>query len=325
MVDEVAPPSLKVLALHRLVRRLPEGAAPDCLARELPGALAAELADMARLMQGLLGSYAVTQLKITSNFQDDEGHLMPALLSEGVHRKTIHITQDVTEEGDKCWTIGQFIVYSQEKTLNAFSSSPAVSTSLTSGAQVCWSCGAPAMGRDYIDNGQLVLAGRHLGDSPFPSECGGAPRHTFSVDQRGDLVWRHTRDVMGLVDGAGEPVACDEVTTEITARRTLHAPHSLPSRPAITPQLEGAVTVPGHVPLTRALLATATDGHQRTLVGQRIITLVQALCPDPTLAGHFTSQLLWDLELLELWRMLQDRDRLGDAVAIMLKEHKMHG
>jgi hypothetical protein len=63
--------------------------------------------EMARLMEGIIGFYIVNKLKITSNFRDDDGGLIRALISDGVTEKTVKIKQDVTKDCDMYWTIGQ--------------------------------------------------------------------------------------------------------------------------------------------------------------------------------------------------------------------------
>jgi hypothetical protein len=91
-----APASLESLSLHRLLRRLPGPPPAASLARDLglPSSLAAQLAAMGRAMQDLLGAYTVTLVNITSDYLDEEGNLLPGLMSDHDSRRTIHIRSD---------------------------------------------------------------------------------------------------------------------------------------------------------------------------------------------------------------------------------------
>lgn len=162
-----SPSNLKWLAFNRIIQHLPAAAAQDGYDGELPVHLADEMKEIARFMEEIVGFYVVTELKITSNFQDDDDESLPALISDGVMEETIQITKAFTDNCNIYWVIGQLSPASMEM------------------ARVCWSF--RLQGSSGL-NGQMVITGRPL----VPVDCGDSICNTLSFDMRGNLVWCHT-------------------------------------------------------------------------------------------------------------------------------------
>ena len=76
--------------------------------------------------------------------------------------------------------------------------------------------------------------------------------------------------------------------------------------------------IPGHEPLTAAMLAAAEPQEQKQMLGEKLFPLIQRTHPE--LAGKITGMLL-ELDTSELFHMLESTESLKlkveEAVAVL--------